>query len=130
MRFRTEKHTFAVVVGEHGNLEGIVTTDDILKAVFGRITDEYNSKSVAPEERIRVTGRREFLIPGDMSLNDINRIFSTDFESEDFDTLGGWLLEQFGSLPSTGEAIRRGNVIYLVEDQAQRRIKSVIITFV
>ena len=80
MRFRTEKHTFAVVVSEHGNVEGIVTTDDVLKAVFGRITDEYNSKTIKPEERIRVTGKREFLIPGDMFLNDVNRIFSTDLE--------------------------------------------------
>jgi putative hemolysin len=125
MRFRTEKHTFAVVVGEHGNLEGIVTTDDILKAVFGRITDEYNSKSVAPEERIRVTGRREFLIPGDMSLNDINRIFSTDFESEDFDTLGGWLLEKIGYLPENGEKLKIGSITFTVEDVGSRRIQSI-----
>ena len=125
MRFRTEKHTFAVVVGEHGNLEGIVTTDDILKAVFGRITDEYNSKSVAPEERIRVTGRREFLIPGDISLNDINRIFSTDFESEDFDTLGGWLLEKIGYLPENGEKLKIGSITFTVEDVGSRRIQSI-----
>ena len=115
MRFRTEKHTFAVVVSEHGNVEGIVTTDDVLKAVFGRITDEYNSKTIKPEERIRVTGKREFLIPGDMSLNDVNRIFSTDFESEDFDSLGGWLLEQFGYLPENGEKLKIGSTTFTVE---------------
>lgn len=125
MRFRTEKHTFAVVVSEHGNVEGIVTTDDVLKAVFGRITDEYNSKTIKPEERIRVTGKREFLIPGDMSLNDVNRIFSTDFESEDFDSLGGWLLEQFGYLPENGEKLKIGSTTFTVEDVGSRRIQSI-----
>lgn len=125
MRFRTEKHTFAVVVSEHGNVEGIVTTDDVLKAVFGRITDEYNSKTIKPEERIRVTGKREFLIPGDMFLNDVNRIFSTDFESEDFDSLGGWLLEQFGYLPENGEKLKIGSTTFTVEDVGSRRIQSI-----
>ena len=125
MRFRTEKHTFAVVVSEHGNVEGIVTTDDVLKAVFGRITDEYNSKTIKPEERIRVTGKREFLIPGDMSLNDVNRIFSTDLESEDFDSLGGWLLEQFGYLPENGEKLKIGSTTFTVEDVGSRRIQSI-----
>lgn len=125
MRFRTEKHTFAVVVSEHGNVEGIVTTDDVLKAVFGRITDEYNSKTIKPEERIRVTGKREFLIPGDMTLNDVNRIFSTDYESEDFDSLGGWLLEQFGYLPENGEKLKIGSTTFTVEDQGSRRIQSI-----
>ena len=125
MRFRTEKHTFAVVVSEHGNVEGIVTTDDVLKAVFGRITDEYNSKTIKPEERIRVTGKREFLIPGDMFLNDVNRIFSTDLESEDFDSLGGWLLEQFGYLPENGEKLKIGSTTFTVEDVGSRRIQSI-----
>ena len=125
MRFRTEKHTFAVVVSEHGNVEGIVTTDDVLKAVFGRITDEYNSKTIKPEERIRVTGKREFLIPGDMSLNDVNRIFSTDLESEDFDSLGGWLLEQFGYLPENGEKLKIGSTTFTVEDVGSRRIQNI-----
>ncbi|MEE0999647.1 MAG: hemolysin family protein [Treponemataceae bacterium] len=125
MRFRTEKHTFAVVVSEHGNVEGIVTADDALKAVFGRITDEYNSKSISPEERIRVTGKREFLIPGDMFLNDVNRIFSTDLESEDFDSLGGWLLEQFGYLPENGEKLKIGSTTFTVEDVGSRRIQSI-----
>lgn len=125
MRFKTDKHTFAVVVGEHGNIEGIVTADDVLKAVFGRITDEYNSKSISPEERIRVTGKREFLIPGDMALNDVNRIFNTDFESEDFDTFGGWMLEKFGYLPENGEKLKIGTITFTIEDQGSRKIQSI-----
>ena len=123
--FRTGKHTFAIVVSELGNVEGIVTADDALKAVFGRITDEYNSKSTSPEERIRIVGGKEFLIPGDISLNDVNRIFNTAFESEDFDTFGGWLLEKFGYLPENGEKLKVEGFAFTVENQSCRKIQSI-----
>ena len=123
--FRTGKHTFAIVVSELGNVEGIVTADDALKAVFGRITDEYNSKPSSPEERIRVIGGKEFLIPGDITLNDVNRIFNTTFESEEFDTFGGWLLEKFGYLPENGEKLKVGSSSFIVEDQGSRKIQSI-----
>ena len=60
-----------------------------------------------------------------MSLNDINRIFSTDFESEDFDTLGGWLLEKIGYLPENGEKLKIGSITFTVEDVGSRRIQSI-----
>ena len=50
-------------------------------------------------------------------------------ESQNFDTFGGWLLEEFDYLPSTGETLRRNNLVFTVEDQAQRRIKSIRLTF-
>ena len=128
-RFRTENQNFAVVVGELGSNTGIVTMDDVLKAVFGRVTDEYNTKTVPAEERIRITGNSEFLIPGDMLITDVNSIFRQNFESEDFDTIGGWLLEQFGSLPETGEKLKKGNLTFTVEDQAARRIQTIRLKF-
>ncbi len=124
-RFRVEHQNFAVVVGELGSNTGIVTMDDILKAVFGRVTDEYNTKNVPAEERIRITGKSEFLIPGDMLITDVNSIFGQHLESDDFDTIGGWLLEQFGSLPATGDKLKRGNLVFTVEDQAARRIQMI-----
>ena len=126
---KKEKQNLAIVVDEHGSNCGIITMDDILRSVFGRITDNFDDGEGNPVNRIQVINANKFSVPGETRLEDLNSIFSLSLDSEEFDTLGGWLLEQFGSLPSTGEAIRRGNVIYLVEDQAQRRIKSVVITF-
>ena len=60
-----------------------------------------------------------------MSLNDVNRIFNTDFESEDFDSLGGWLLEKFGYLPENGEKLKFGTSSFTVEDVGGRRIQSI-----
>lgn len=122
--FKADKINFAAVVDEHGTTSGVVTLDDILNAVMGRMTDEY-SREVSPEKRIKILSATDFLLPGDLKLTDVNAIFSLHCESEDFDTLGGWLLEQIGYLPSTGEVYRQGNHVFVVEDQAQRRIKTV-----
>lgn len=123
--FKTEKQNFAVVVDEHGSNRGIVTMDDILKAVFGRITDEYNSRDKAAEERITLISPSEFIIPGDILLTDINNIFGLNLVSKEFDTIGGRLLEEFGYLPETSERIRIGSLLFTVEEQSRRRIQRI-----
>ena len=127
---KKEKQNMAIVVDEHGCNCGLITMDDILRSVFGRITENFDDAEGNPVNRIHVINASKFSVPGEIRLEDLNSVFPVNLDSEEFDTLGGWLLEQFGSLPSTGEALKRGNVIYLVEDQAQRRIKSVLMTFV
>lgn len=127
--FKSGKHNFAIVVDEHGSNCGIITLDDILKAVFGRITDEYTSVDIPPEDRIQVISSHEIRIPGDIPISVINTMLQTDYHSEDFTTFGGYLLERFGYLPSSGEYIKDKKVIFTVEDQAQRRIKTIRINF-
>ena len=122
--FKSEKANFAIVVDEHGTNSGIVTMDDILNAVMGRITDEY-TKEMNPEKRIKILSPTDFLLPGDLKLIDVNNIFQLKCESDDFDTLGGWLLERFGYLPSTGEILKTNFGLFIIEDTAQRRIKMV-----
>ena len=121
--FKRRKDNFAVAINEYGSMSGIVTMDDILKEVFGHITDEYGMTEIAPEERITVVNTKEFLIQGDMKLDDFNDIMKMNLDSESFDTIGGWLLEKFGELPSTGAAFKDTNAVYMVEDQSARRIQ-------
>lgn len=128
-RFRTTRQSFAVVVDEHGSNAGIVTMVDIMRAVFGRMTDEYTEHQLPPEQRIRVTGKSEFLIPGDMLITDVNTSFALNLQSEECDTIGGWLLEQFGYLPENGEKIKVGNRLFIVEEQSARRIQNIRIRY-
>ena len=124
-KFKKEKINFAVAVNEYGGMAGIVTLDDILSGVFGRITDEHGTIKAKPEERISVVGTDEFIVPGDIKLDDIKDVLNIDISSEVFDTLGGWLLEQFDELPSVGKTYKKNGVLYIVEDQSQRRIQTV-----
>ena len=122
-KFRKQKTEFAVALNEQGSLSGIVTMDDILRVVFGRITEEKNS--LPAEKRIKLVGSGEFLVPGELQLDDLNDFFGFGLKSDEFMTLGGWLLERFGYLPAVGEKIRWKNAVFTVEEQAQRRILSV-----
>ena len=126
--FKKEKENFAIVINEYGTTAGIVTMDDILRAVFGRITDEYGETDIAPEKRITLINANEFLVPGDMKLDDLNDVLKMNLDSEIYSTLGGWLLEHFGHLPSVGEILKKDGTIFTVEDQASRRITNVRIT--
>lgn len=128
-RFRTSRQSFAVVVDEHGSNAGIVTMVDIMRAVFGRMTDEYTEHQIPPEKRIRVTGKSEFLIPGDMLITDVNAFFKMNLQSEECDTIGGWLLEQFGYLPENGDKLKAGNRWFIVEEQSARRIQNIRIRY-
>lgn len=128
--FKKSKDNFAVAINEYGSMSGIVTMDDILKEVFGHITDEYGMAEIAPEKRITVLNTNEFLIPGDMKLDDFNDVMKMNLDSDSFDTIGGWLLERFGELPSTGAAYKDTGAVYIVEDQSARRIQRIRIKFI
>ena len=123
-KFRREGANFAIAVDETGSNIGIVTMDDIMRAVFGRsVHDE--STEVPPEKRIIPLTSKEYIVPGDVKIDDVNELLKLELESEEYDTIAGWLLEQFDALPDAGEAIKRDGVTFTVEDQSQRRIQTV-----
>ena len=124
-KFREEEHKFAVVLTEQGEMSGIVTMEDIIRVVFGRMTDENSYDSLPAEDKIQLVAYNTFIVPGELLLDDVNEILGLHLESEDMNTIGGWLLEQFGYLPSAGNAFVLDNVIYTVEDVFQRRIVSI-----
>lgn len=126
-KFRKENVNFAVAVDENGSNIGIVTMDDIMRAVFGHSVHGEQS-DIPPETLIVPVTSKEFLVPGDMKIDDVNELLKLDLVSDDYDTLAGWLLEQFDAIPEAGETIRRHEVLYKIEDQSRRRIKSVRIT--
>ena len=126
-KFKSEKQSFAIAVDENGSNSGIVTMDDILRAVFGRSINSIHNE-LPPEMRIHPVSIVEYLVPGDIKINDANELLDLDLESENYNTIGGWLLEQFGELPEIGAILKKDGVIYRIEEQSQRRIQSVRIT--
>ncbi len=120
--FKKENRSFAVALDERGSTAGIVTLDDVMRGLFGRMSDAGNHNEIPAESRVKIISPKEFLVPGDMHLGDVNSILNMDLQSENFSTLGGWLFEKFDSLPSSGEALRFKENLFIVEDQSQRRI--------
>lgn len=124
-KFRSDEHKFAVVLTEQGETAGIVTMEDIIRVVFGRMTDENAVTNLPAEDRIQLVSLNNFLVPGDVKLEEVNEILGLNLESEDMNTVGGWLLEQLGYLPSTGTVLVKDKILFTAEDVAQRRIQTV-----
>ena len=123
--FRTSEHKFAVVLDEQGQTDGIITMEDILKVVFGHMTDENTYDNTAPEDKVELVSLNTFIVPGDMKIDDANEILGLNLESDDMNTVGGWLLEQFGYLPSSGTVLIKEKNLFTAEDVSGRRIVSV-----
>ncbi len=124
-KFRYDEHKFAVVLDEQGQTDGIITMEDIMKVVFGHMTDENTYDDKAPEDKVQLVSLNTFIVPGDMKLDDVNEILGLKLESEEMNTIGGWLLEEFGYLPNAGNVLIKDKNLYTAEEVEQRRISSV-----
>lgn len=124
-KFHNEENKFAVVLNEQGQTAGIVTMKDVMKVVFDRMTDENSYDNIPPEDKIKLVSYNTFLVPGELKIEDVNSNLNLNLYSEDFNTLGGWLLEQFGYLPSVGSSLVYEKVVFTAEDVSARRIVTV-----
>jgi len=126
-KFKYEKSNFAVAVDENGCNSGIVTTDDIMKAVFGSSVHDVRKNEVPAEKRIQPIGPRDYIAPGDLKIDDVNELLDLDLESRDSETLAGWLFEQFDNIPETGDIIVRRGIKFKIQEQSHHKIISVLI---
>ncbi len=94
--------TMAVVLNEYGAAEGIITMEDLLEEIVGEIRDEYDQDEVDLIRRLDKNGR-EYDVDAGMKLDDLNDAIGTDFDSEDYDSLGGLVIEKLDHLPAVGE---------------------------
>ena len=124
-KLRDDENKFAVVLNEQGQTAGIVTIEDIIRVVFGRMTDENSYDNIPPEEKIKLVSANTFVVPGDLKLDEVNSILHLNLSSQEMNTFGGWILEQIGYLPSAGMVLVKDKILYTVEEVNQRRITSV-----
>ncbi|MGL5254888.1 MAG: CBS domain-containing protein [Brevinema sp.] len=99
--FNQHKTHFAIVVDEHGSVRGIITMEDILESVLGGIEGEFDPS----EENYTAQrhGQGVYSVDPRMELEDFNTQFRTAFNSDDCDTIGGYIMQQLGRVPSEGE---------------------------
>ena len=121
--FYREDKSFAVVLDEAGGMAGVVTMTDIMKNVFGKMSDDFTHADVPAENRIKVLSPNTFVLPGDMKLEDVNSLLNLELESDFYNTLGGWCLEAYDGLPPAGHFVTdKKNNLFIVEEQVNRRI--------
>ena len=118
--FRDTHNHMAVVVDEYGGTAGIVTIEDILEQIVGDIEDEHD---IEEEEDIRDMGNGVFAIRALTPIDDFNDRFDTQFSDEEFDTVGGLVMQRFGHLPRRGEYADLGGWRFTVLGADNRRIR-------
>lgn len=123
---REKTYNVAFVLNEYGATVGMITLEDLLEEIVGEIRDEYDTDE---EELIQEIDDNIFLVEGSMKLDDINNALDTDLESEDYDSIGGIIIESLDRLPEDGEEVTLENGIVLkVEGIEQNRILKVQMT--
>ena len=126
MEMREKRVNVSFVLNEYGATVGMITLEDLIEEIVGEIRDEYDEDE---EELIREVGETEYLVEGSMKLDDINDQLGTELMSEDYDSIGGLLIENLDRLPEDGETITLENGITLqVKGINQNRIINVLMT--
>jgi CBS domain containing-hemolysin-like protein len=122
--FQKRNTHVAIVVDEYGGISGLVTMEDILEALFGDIYDERDTRE-RPFHRI---DERTLMVSGALAIDDFNEIAGTSIPSDDFGTVGGYVLHLFGRLPSRGDEIASGGLTLVVRKVKGTRILSIRVT--
>ena len=122
----TNMQNIAIVIDEHGGVAGLITMDDIIAAVFSTVQDEYGKARNDPMRSVRFINTSQLILPGALRLEDCNELLHTDFHSDYYDTLGGFLLEKWGYLPHTNERLTCNRITFTVTHISNRRIDTVV----
>lgn len=100
--FRLKRYHMAIVVDEYGSVSGLITIEDVLEQIVGSIQDETD---IVEEKPITKLNPKEFTVKALTPIDVFNNYFGTKINDEDFDTIGGYVMQQIGHLPKRGESI-------------------------
>jgi magnesium and cobalt transporter len=118
--FRANRNHIAIVVDEYGGVSGLVTIEDVLEQIVGDIEDEYDFDE--SEDNIIAEANGRFRVKAQTEIRDFNAHFGTDFADDEFDTVGGLVLQAFGRLPKRGETTVIGDFQFRVVRADSRRL--------
>lgn len=118
--FRDTRNHMAIVVDEYGGTAGIITIEDILEQIVGDIEDEHD---IDEEDDIRDLGNGSFAVKALTPIEAFNDRFETEFPDEEFDTVGGLVMQRFGHLPARNESTEMDQWRFTVMNADSRRIR-------
>ena len=119
--FRTNRYHMAVVVDEYGGISGLITIEDVLEEIVGEIEDEFDTDE--EDAFIRPIENGQTLVDALTPIEDFNEHFNLGFSDDEFDTIGGIVMKNFGRLPSRNESIEIADLKFKVLTSDKRRIR-------
>ena len=122
IEMRKTSNNIVIVLDEYGATAGLMTLEDILEEIVGDIRDEFDADE---EDELKEISKGEYLADGSMNLDDINDRLGLELVSEDFDSLGGFMIDRLEHLPAEGEEVDTEEVRLVVEKVNKNRIDKV-----
>ena len=119
---RKTQNNIAIVLDEYGATAGLITLEDMLEEIVGEIRDEYDEDE---EDLIRRIGPREYVVEAAMKLDDLNDQLGLDLESEDYDSIGGFIIGLLDHLPEEGEEVTHKTLRFVVDKVDRNRIDKI-----
>jgi magnesium and cobalt transporter len=123
--FRSNRNHIAIVVDEYGGVAGMVTIEDVLEQIVGDIEDEYDYDE--DEDNIIQNAQGQYRVKALTEIADFNEVIGTAFSDDEFSTIGGLIVHQFGHLPKRGEEITFDGLHVKVLRADSRRLHSVMV---
>lgn len=122
--FTKEKRNIAIVLDEHGGTSGMITLEDVIEEIFGEIEDEHDSEALL-EKEVRPN---EWLFSTRLEVGSINEKWGLELpENDNYNTLGGYLLDLHQSIPRKGTVIRSQHYLFIVEKTTANRLEEVLV---
>ena len=125
--FRATRNHMAIVIDEYGGVSGLVTIEDVLEQIVGDIEDEHD---IDEDSHIKPLHSGDFLVKGLTPIEDFNEHFGTEFPDEEFDTVGGLVMNAFGHLPRRNEVVELDGFRVRVLNSDSRRVHLLRVTVV
>jgi magnesium and cobalt transporter len=123
--FRDSHNHMAIVVDEYGGVAGLLTIEDVLEEIVGEIDDEHDQEEAA---FIRPDGDRNgepsYAVRALTRIEDFNEYFECEFSDEEYDTIGGLVMQALGRLPRRGEKVQFGGFEFVIVKADKRRVDS------
>ena len=125
MEMRENTIPMIFVLDEYGATVGLVTLEDLLEEIVGEIRDEYDEDE---DDLIKETGENEYLLDGTLKLDDINNALGTTLSSEEYDSIGGLIIEKLDHIPEVNESVelKEEHIRLTVNQMDKTHIESVI----
>ena len=117
VEMRDASFNIAIVLDEYGETAGLITLEDILEEIVGEIHDEYDENE---ENFVQKVNDLEYIVEGSLSLDDLNDRLDLELESEDYDSLGGFLIQRLDRLPEVGDEFTTEDGIRMVVDRLDK----------
>ena len=118
--FREKRYHMALVIDEYGGISGLLTIEDILEEIVGDIEDETDEE--VSDDFIKRVGETDYIIKALTPIEDFNEFFGSGLSEDDFDTIGGILMQEFGHLPKRNEVATIDNFQFRVLYADNRQI--------